>query len=85
MSLSRAYELQRDVFFAIMGLKINERIPKTVVNEMWQYVGTFENMQELVYEIIACREMIIEDNHFIFSSMEDLGARTLKYSLNLEK
>ena len=45
---SRAYELQRDVFFAIMGFKINEKIPKTSVEELWRYVGTFENMRELV-------------------------------------
>ena len=52
---------------------------------MWWYVGTFENMRELVLEIIACGEMTIEDNFFIFSTVGDLGAKTLKYSLNLEK
>ena len=46
---------------------------------MWWYVGTFENMKELVCEIIAHGEMIVEDNLLIFSIIKDLKARTLKY------
>ena len=42
-------------------------------------------MRELVCEIITCGEMTIEDEFFIFSIVGDLRARTLKYSLNLER
>ena len=49
-----------------MGSKINKKIPKILVEEMWQYVGNFENMRESVYEIIACREMIVEDDFLFF-------------------
>ena len=34
---------------------------------------------------IACGEITVEDEFCIFSIVGDLGARTLKYSLNLEK
>ena len=66
MSLSRTYELQKDVFFAIMGFKMNKKVPKTSIEEMWQYVGNFENMRELVCEIIAYREMTVEDDFLFF-------------------
>ena len=68
-----------------MDFKINEKIPKTSIEELWQYIGTFENMRKLVCEIIAHGEITVEDEFFIFSTVGDLGARTLKYSLNLEK
>ena len=71
------------MFFLLMDYGMNERIPKTELVEIWRYVGTFENVRELVG--VACGEMIVEDNLFIFFTMGDLGARTLKHSLNLEK
>ena len=39
----------------------------------------------MVCEIIAYGEMTVKDEFFIFSTVGDLGARTLKYSLNLER
>ena len=75
----------REVFFAIMDFKMNKKIPKTSVEEIWRYVGTFENMRKLFCEIIARGEMTIEDEFFIFSKVGDLEARMLKYSLNLER
>ena len=68
-----------------MGFKINEKIPKTSIEELWRYIGTFENIRELVCEIIARGEIIVEDEFFIFSIVGDLGAMMLKYSLNLER
>ena len=69
------------VFFVIMDFTINKKIPKTSIEELWRYVGTFENMRELVCEIIAHREMTIEDEFFIFSTAGDLGARMLNIHL----
>ena len=42
-------------------------------------------MRELVCEIIACGELIVDNNLFIFSTKGDLRARTSKYAFNLKK
>ena len=67
-----------------MNYRMYDKIPKKKMVDMWKYIGSFENMKELVCEIVARGELIVEDNLFIFSTIGDLGVRTLKYAFNVK-
>ena len=81
MSLSRAYELQRDAFFYIMDIGIYEKISQEDMVDPWKDAAAYENMRDLLCETVARRNISVGDYLFVFSTIEDL----LKYALLLDK
>ena len=84
MSLSRAYELQRDVFFYIMNIGRHKRISPEILADLWKDAIAYENMGDLICEIVARGNITIEGNMFVFSTIGDFEASTLKYVFTLE-
>ena len=44
-----------------MGIGMYEKIPKEDMVDMWKDIGLYENMRELVCEIVAHRELMVEE------------------------
>ena len=62
-----------------------EKVFQEAMADLWKNAAIHENMRDLISEIVARGDVTVEDNVFVFSTVGELEARTLKYTLTLEK
>ena len=72
MSISRTYEFQRDVFFYIMDIQMYEKIFQEDMAYLWKDAMAYGNMRDLMCEIVARGDIIVEDKLIVFFIIVDL-------------
>jgi len=84
-SLFRGYEVQRNVCLSILQLDHGAKLMTDQFTEAWESAGQFDNMQNLLCEMLVRADLELEDWTLLFYPIADVAARALFYYMTLEK
>ena len=84
-SLYHAYELQSDICLSILTFHRGQEISEEQWDDAWELAEKFDNMQNLICEMLVQGDLVLTNWNALFYPIVDLGARALLYYINLEK
>ena len=84
-SLFHAYELQRDVYLTMMELELYDHLDEEKFDLTWSRSRKYENSQNLLCEMIAREDLVLDCPEKLMVPIGHIGARIVLYYLHLEE